>query len=113
MSFIDRIRRQQAIYWKVKGVNAQGRSTYESPIQISCRWVDRQEAKQDAQGNEFLSRAEVYVGIDLSQNDALMLGVLESGMTSVPPFGQGAHRVRLFEVVPDVKARNFLRKASL
>ncbi len=122
MSLITRMMRQRAVYWEPTGVDRFGQPLWAAPIEISCRWVDKEiqftftstaGAKTNAKSELFQSKALVYVDRDLLLHGHLMLGELNSDVTADPRENAGAWEILGWKKTPDLKAREFLRTAIL
>jgi len=112
---IHRMLKQTAVYWGSPVPDGYGGFTFADPVEIACRWEDRQELFLREPGKEELSQAIVYTNIDLDTNGMLYLGTL-ADLDSDPenPFEvEGAMEIRRTQSSPDIKARQFLRKNIL
>ena len=78
MSVITKMRKQTAVYWPPGTVDAYGRPTQGTAVEISCRWEDAHEQFLDATGEEQTSNARVYVSQDVILGGYLWLGELAS-----------------------------------
>ena len=106
---------QKGIRWTGATQDGYGGQTFDDPVEIDVRWEDRRELFVDATGKEVLSRAVVYVGVDLDDGDYLMLGELtdlDSGSVE-PRELTTAYEVRAFSKIPDLAGTRFVRKAFL
>lgn len=116
MSLITRMRRQVCSYWAAPSYSSAGAITYAQPIDLKCRWEDTQIKYTTAQGEEKISRSVVYVGQDLDLGGWLALGTvaaLSTEQKNNPALVDGAGRIQNFSKVPNMKAKEFLRKATL
>lgn len=114
MSLITSMRRQIAVLWKQGDLDNQGQPSYAAPVEISCRWEDVQEGFLDSGMQKQMSRAVVYVDRDVSPEDVLMLGALDSGVVVDEPFeNAGAYAVRAFNKLPNLKNTEYLLTAYL
>ena len=72
--------KQIAVYWGNPQNDGSGGFTYDSPVEIKCRWEDKQQLMgllgQDGEGERLLSRAVVFVLQDVDINGLLYLGEL-------------------------------------
>lgn len=73
---------QDCVYWGSPVENGYGGVTYAFPIEIKCRWEDRQQIIGTITGNQIIgfqnmSRAIVYVDRDVDVDGWLMLGTLD------------------------------------
>jgi len=115
-SFIVRLCKQTAVYWGDPTNDGYGGQTFGSkyPEEINCRWEDHREVFTDAQGNELVSRAVVYVTEDVDEEGWLYLGDLDSTIDEDPKNVDGAYKIRRFDKSPALGSTNeFLRKVYL
>lgn len=73
---------QTAVYWGNPQENGYGGKTYDDPVEIKCRWEDMTQIVTSANGEEFISRAEVYTDTDLNEDGLLYLGDMEDLLSS-------------------------------
>lgn len=113
MGIITRMRKQKAIYWAMSGKDEFNVQTFADPVEIACRWEDKQQVLVGPDGEEFSSSSMIYVDRDMFAGDYLKLGELEEDSSSAgddsPLHDDLAFRVRLFSKVPNFKATEFLR----
>lgn len=127
-SIITRNLRQHAVYWGSPVEDGYGGVSYADPIQISCRWEDKQQIIGTITGNQIvgfqnMSRAIVYVDRDLDVDGFLMLGTLDdltdssgdsSGEYYDPHQIATAYIIKRFEKTPALHSTTeFLRVAFL
>lgn len=120
-SFLTRTCKQTAVYWGNPVNDGQGGFTFDNPIEIKCRWEDRNETFVTSNGNEAVSKSIVYVLQDLDQEGCLYLGTLddllesaESEGTLIPNEIEGAQIIRRFDSMPALgSTTEFLKKAYL
>jgi hypothetical protein len=125
MSIIDTIIKncpQTAVYWGNPVNNGYGGFTYDEPVEIDCRWEDRNEIFVDANGDETVSKSVVIVLQDMDLEGRLFLGTLDSIYDSLessaatidPTTIAGAHFIRRFDRIPRLGSTvDFLRKVYL
>lgn len=60
--------------WRNKGLNAYGEHSYDEPIQMLVRWVDKVETIITREANEEVSRTQIYFlsNETLSMNDRVI-----------------------------------------
>lgn len=106
-----------AVYWGNPTLQASGYFSYDSPVEISCRWVEKKEAFIDNEGKEAVSRAVVYVGQDLDDHGMLFHGTLDdltAAEESDPRKVSNAHEIKTFMKIPELDMTDkFVRKAML
>lgn len=113
MSIITRMRKQSAVYWPPTGADEYGHPTFGTAVAVSCRWEDKSEEFVDDKGERQVSNAVVYVDQDMVPGGWLWLGSLGDESDSGDPIASGAHEIRKFEKVPNLKATEHLRTVML
>lgn len=106
---------QTALYWANPVNDGFGKYTFDDAEEIDVRWEDKQELFMALGGREEVSRAVVYVGIDIEPGEYLMLGTtddLTSGAEE-PYEHAAAFEVRAFSKVSDLGGTRFVRKVWL
>jgi hypothetical protein len=68
--------KQKCVYWGNPVSDGNSGYTFAAPVEIDCRWDDKQELKTGYYGNKFASQAQVLVNIDLSRRGYLYNGTL-------------------------------------
>lgn len=121
MGLIERANKQSAVYFALGGTESGGTNyddhgnlQWAAPVQIKCRWTDKNEIFISAQGDERVSHAMVLVDRDLAVGGVLMLGTL-TDVTDLndPKQNDNAWEIQAFHKIPDFKAKKFLRKVFL
>lgn len=112
MSIITKMRKQEAIYWKRLTPDQYGKYSFDSPVEISCRWEDKASEFLDSTGQKQVSRSIVYVDRVISVGDRLMRGEMDSN-TPADPLTADSFEVRRFDQEPNLKATEFLLTAYL
>jgi hypothetical protein len=114
VSLIKDMRRQKAIYWaRSDSSNEFNQWGFVDPVQIKCRWEDRNDQFLNAQGTTIISKSIVYTDRVVREGDWLQLAVLQSGTPSDPRSATGALEVKAFASIPDIEAKEILYKAIL
>lgn len=116
MSFLTDNLIQTVVYWGGPVPDGYGSFTFDSPVELSARWEDRNELFIDSTGQESRSLAVVFAGQDIDIGGWLFLGELidiDSGLTDTPHLVPGARQVRGFRKVPSLDAESFERKVWL
>lgn len=108
-----RIRRmlQTATYWGPGTDDGLGGITYPSPYTIDVRWQQKAELFRDANANEVISSAVVYVSEPVEIEGWMALG--DETATADPRNADGAYQIRQLGDSPSLKADETLRKAWL
>lgn len=102
---------QTIVYWATPSPDGWGGQSFSSPIEINGRWEGRQELFIDAEGEEIRSLAVIYVSQDVDIGGYLFLGSLTDLDSSQNPETQsGAHQIKAYAKVPDLKADHSVRK---
>ena len=119
---------QTAVYWGNPADDGYGGTEFDDPVEISCRWEDKQQILGTITGNQIVgfqnvSRAIVYVDQDLDEDGMLMLGELtdiedssgdSSGGYYDPRQLSNAYIIKRFEKTPALNSTTeYLRKAFL
>ena len=52
---------QTAVYWGTPVDDGYGGRTFADPVEISCRWEDKNQKLTASNGEEFISRSRVFV----------------------------------------------------
>lgn len=127
MSLINRMRKQEAIYWPPSTVDDFGRPAIGPLVELikrsdgnyRVRWEEKVEQFVDPEGTERRSIAVVYVpalpgGGELVVGGWLWLG-LRAALTdeAEPTNNAGAYQIRRLDHMPDLKNRRKLRTAYL
>lgn len=116
MSWITRNHKQTCVYWGSPTADGWGGRTYGDPVELACRWEDKQEKFVNAQGEEHVSQSIVYLGQDVVVNGYLYLGTLadiSSAQEGDPESVSGAHLIQAFSKIPNIKATEYERTAWL
>jgi len=108
MAFVTRNHKQNLTYWTRGANDAYGNPSWNNPIQVKCRWEDRNDKAVDFQGNEVITRSVVYVGVDMGIGTYLFEG-LSTDLT--PP--TDALELKGFSKIPSISGKVFERKAIL
>jgi len=113
---------ETAVYWGSPVEDGFGTKTYAEPIEIACRWEDRQQivgaiTTSRVLGFGEVSRARVFVTQDVEEEGVLFHGTL-SDLTLAeranPKLKEGTHIIKRFEKIPAVgSTTEFLRTAHL
>lgn len=111
MSWLHAFFNQTATRWPTQGLDLYGQPQFGAPSLINCRWEEKQQFISTAEGFDTLSRAQVFVAIDIPIGDYLFLGNA-IGVTD-PRTHAGAARVLEFRKIPDLMADEFERRAFL
>lgn len=121
MGLIERANKQQAVWWPLGSADSGGTDyddygnvQYATPVQIKCRWTDKNEIFVTPSGDQRTSRAMVLVDRDTPVGGLLMLGTL-ADVTDVATHkaNNEAWEIQAFHKIPDFKAKKFLRKVFL
>ena len=109
MGIITRCLVQDVTHW-VSTADGYGGYTFAAPVTLKGRWEDRAETFRDTRGEEATSDTVVYLDTDVAFPDYLFLGI---STTADPQTLSGAHQVRQFRKIPNLRASAYERKAFL
>jgi hypothetical protein len=135
MDLLEDMREQRAVYWPPGPLDQNGQHTFLEPVEILVRWEQSGEIFLDRQGNEQVSRAEVYVGElpeggeveelgalwlsskTIDDADGSGLAEIVAGSETDPFLNEGAYEIRKFVKYPagveGATEGEFLRQAYL
>ncbi len=115
--FIKRlIKKDTAVYWGPEAsLRFDGTPVFGDPVEIGCIWDNASETVTDDNGKEFVSKASVYISIDLAQEGMLFHGKLtdlNTAQKADPRTVHAAYFIKVFEKTPSLKF-GFGRKVML
>lgn len=122
--FISNRLPQRCVYWGNPVEDGYGSKIFDAPIELPCRWEDMQQVIVETDGTQSLSRAVVFVDVDLDEDGLLWLGTLndlvnfESAWDSLGDVDHSLipklHIIKRWEKSPALNSTTqFLRKAHL
>jgi hypothetical protein len=114
--YIARMCTEVAVYWGAPQNDGEGGMTFDTPIEIACRYEAMDQVVSDSKGNQLTSRAVVYVTQDVDEEGMLYFGSLDDlDSDEVQPRKvSGAYCIKRFEKHPALgSSTEFLRKAYL
>jgi hypothetical protein len=112
MRLLTKMLKQTALYWEPDGSDGYGAFKFKTPVEIKCRWEDCNEQGLGLDGKETMFDSTVFAGEDLRIGGLLLLATL-ADLDGVGEPPEAAKRIRKFEKVPTIRARQFLRVAYL
>lgn len=107
---------QTAVYWAPGGPGRSGQKTFLAPIEIDCRWEDRQEQRgMPGSVTAWASKARVMTDHEVENEGVLLRGKLTLALTDLedPLANAKAAEIREVESVPSLKATQILFTAFL
>lgn len=107
MSFTTRNLYADITIWTIASKDGHGKPTWTTSY-AKGRWETKQEKTVDAQGNDLISNAVVFLDTDVSTGSYLYEGI--STDTSPP---STAREVKNFSKIPNIRGTQFERKAIL
>lgn len=113
MRLITKMCKQKAVYWGSPTPDGYGGKTFASPVELSVRWQDVNNVAVTPEGEQFISRATVFVLQDVDLGGFLRLGEMDSDEPSSPIGVSGAYPIRAFNKTPTLKATQFVRTALI
>lgn len=103
-----------AVYWGTPASDGYGGRTFADPMEINCRWEQKQELFIDATGQQQISRAVVYLDQDVDLGGYLYLGILDDlDSAPIPEDVAGSYEIRGFSSIPSLRGDMNKRKAWL
>jgi len=103
---------QVCVHWAKLTIDEFGIPVYDDPVEIICRWEDVSEVFLGLKGENEISRAKVYSLTDMSVEDLLWLGTIET-IPEGEDLRSFAHNIRNYKKIPDLQADEYLRVALL
>lgn len=105
---IARLCKQTAVYWGDPVNDGEGGFLYDPPVEILCRWEERNEIFVLPNGDDAVSKSVVFVLQRVDLNGFLFLGTLDqlydsaesSGVVLDPKTIDGAFAIRRFDNTP-------------
>ncbi len=110
MTFYRRQLKQTATYWSPGTRDSFGNITFGAPVAIPCRWEDKSEQFMSRGTEEIISSSIVFINQDVVEGGYMFLG---TSAAADPEGVEGAVVIQKFEKIPDIRGRNFVRKAIL
>lgn len=109
MHFTQRHLNQELTYWAPTAPNRYGQPGFAPPQLIKGRWQVSNQQVRKANGEEIVSRAEVFVDRDLENGGMLAEGDHLSEATPI----EGAQEIQDFRITPDLRNLGSERRAYL
>lgn len=104
-SYMAKICNDTAVYWAFAQTASDGSQEYDDPVEISCLWKIHRELMADNDGQEFVTKAKVYVLQDISDHGMLYKGTLadlDSGEEANPHTVDEAYEIKRFVKTPSL-----------
>lgn len=100
-----------AVYWGSPVSDGYGGFTFADPVELSVRWLDRQEVIRGADYRQEVSRAVVLAAVDLEEGGMIAHMALMDLESNDSPQANGAYVIRAVSKVADIKGTISVRKA--
>jgi len=114
MRILNKMRRQQCVYWAPTAPDPYGQPQYADPIQLRVRWTDKEAIDTKEGTSRITSTTKVYTDQDLLIDGLLMLGTLDDVQEGKPRAANPMARpIQDFNKIPTLKADDFVRVAYL
>ena len=107
---------QTAVYWGAPAQSGWGVMSYGTPVEVSVRWMEKQEKFIDMSGTEAVSKSVVISETDFVLGGRLWLGSLSSltaAQKADPTVITNCLVIRGYNKTPSLDATEFLRRAFL
>jgi hypothetical protein len=106
--------RDTAVYWAKSAADGTGHFTFTNPIEIKCRWEQKQELFTGDDGQEHRSRAVVYPDRLLTLNSFLFKGTLDDlDSSGEMPEDKETWRIQGVEEISSLRGTFTVRKVWL
>ena len=115
MAIIKTMRKQRAVLWvRSSTPDVYGRFSYDTPVEIRCRWEDVIQEFRDSKGQTVMSKSIVYVDRIIKVGDMLRRGTIDDDEPVDPrDLPEQAYEVQRFDQLPDIRAKLTLLTAYL
>ena len=114
MDTITNVCKQTAVYWGAPIDDGYGGYSYDSPVEIACRWENKIQSVQAFDGEIVISPIQVYVLQDVELKGLLYLGSLDDLDSDLSPTSVEAYSIKMFQKIPLLgSSSEFLRKVFL
>jgi hypothetical protein len=111
MAIVRRITKQTAVLWRFVELDDQGQPTYNSPVEIKCRWLDKTQEVVTAKGDRIASSAYLIVDRDIPLRSVVLFGSLDVVIdTDDPKENVGAYEIVDVKKTADKKCKRYLRE---
>jgi hypothetical protein len=105
--------RQVATYWGAPAEDGSGGLVFSDPIQLRVRWEERSEVWHARTGEQFISYARVYVGLEVTHIDIGGYLYLGQSTEGDPTALDGAWRIRDYRESPALRGLKVQKRAVL
>lgn len=96
---------QKAVIWVKLGSDRFNIDSYDTPIEIDCRWEDKNTQVKLPSGEIVNSTAKIMVDTDISLETVIRLGAL----ADLPETPDNLHEVVISNSIPDLDGTEFQR----
>lgn len=113
---INKYLKQKLVLWeKLPLPDSFGRSSYKEPVEVDCRWEDRQEEIQVAAGRTAMSNCYIMTARGMPVGSIVLEGTLATWQAlptypALPAKNQGAYEVLKHEHTPSLKGVELLHE---
>lgn len=108
--------KQRCCYFGNPTPDGYGSYSFDSPVEIDCRWTDSVQVVSDGKGNDIVCKSVVMVAQDIEELGMLFLGTLDdldSAEEDDPVSIERCYTVKRFDKIPMLKGSPFLRVCYL
>lgn len=120
MTFPNDNLNQTAVYWANPVKDGYGKFTFDDPIEIDCRWIEKTKLIMNKNGDQINSFAQVQVNRDMKEQEMLFLGTLDDLDSSEEEDPQEidnsigrAYSIKRFVKIPSIDNQRIYRKVYL
>jgi len=107
---------QTAVYWGNPVPDGYGSFTFDTPVEIACRWEDRTGTFMSNKGEQIFSKAHVFTTQDVDERGWIYLGELTDldSDPDDPKIIDNAYEIKRFDKSPSLQSTTeFVRKSYL
>jgi hypothetical protein len=118
-AIVDRVfLHQTLVYWAKTGSDSYGRPVYADPVELGCRWEDKQQEVILDDGRKVMSKAYILMTTKTVAGSLVFLGDLADVQAlptypAIPTVDQGTREELLVKETPDIKARSYIYEVYL
>lgn len=114
---LEQLYKQDIVYWGNPVNDGFGSFTFDDPIELKCRWSNKEQIVADNNGKSEIYRSIIFVPQDVDLDGLIWQGTLDD-LTDTheadPRNIAGIMIIKRFEKAPTIRSYNtFLRKAFL
>ncbi len=117
-SVVRRFTNQTMVYWEKIGSDPFGQPVYATPVEMKCRWEDKQKVVILPDGRTVLSKGYILLASDVVESSLVFLGAITDWQAlpnypQVPTIREGGRELILVNSTPDLNGLNVVFEAFI